>query len=162
MNPEQHQPSDEERKQRAVDLAIERTELAEGRTELARERTELAQERTVLAEKRTLMAQDRTLMAWIRTAVAMIGIAVGIYEVVVAVRGEGSDELDTASIAAAFLVGLGIFGLTGASVHFWLATTKLGRDLYPAWKFTFSFACVIIVVGVLLIIGLILGRPFAW
>jgi putative membrane protein len=151
MSPEQHQPSDEERKQRAVDLAIERTELAA-------ERTELAQERTKLAARRTLMALDRTFMAWIRTAVTLIGVGIALYELLSSLRPTGTPSgLASAEAVALFLISLGVFALAAATVHYWYVTGKLGRDLYPAWKLTLSVACVVMVIGVLLVIALAFG-----
>ena len=151
MSPEQDQPSDEERKQRAVDLAIERTELAQ-------ERTELAEERTKMAARRTLMALDRTLMAWIRTAVTMIGIGVAIYEFLRSTGQPGTPSgLASAEVVALFLISLGVFALAAGTVHYWYVTKRLGRDLYPAWKLTLSVSCVVMVIGVLLVIALAFG-----
>lgn len=108
-----------------------------------------------LAATRTVLAADRTLMAWIRTSLAMISAGFGIYKFL-----HGLQETETirplypmgARNLGLFLTSLGAGSLIAGIIEYVDLTRVLGRP--RAWlRPSFFVACVTLVVGILVLVG---------
>ena len=115
----------------------------------------------ILALDRTRMAAERTLMAWVRTALSMISFGFTIYKflqvlqeqsTVPALRPQAPRDVGLA------LTGIGTFAVATACVQYWKYIKKLRPDRpYKPWDLTFTVACLIALLG-LLVFGSILLR----
>ena len=119
----------------------------------------------ILALDRTRLAAERTLMAWVRTALSMISFGFTIYKFlqvlqeqspVPILRPQAPRELGLT------LTGIGTFAVIIACVQYWNYIKKLRSDQpYKPWDLTFTVACLIAILGLLMFGSIILRTgPF--
>jgi putative membrane protein len=119
----------------------------------------------ILAIDRTRLAAERNLMAWVRTALSMIGFGFTIYKVLQALQ-----ERSTVAVmrpqaprnAGLTLIGIGTFAVIVACIKHWKYVKKLRPDRpYRPWDPRFTVACLIALLGVLMLGSILLrSGPF--
>ena len=119
----------------------------------------LARERTDLAAARNLLAADRTLLAWIRTAVALIAFGFTIYRIMESFyksglayfpRSHGPRNLGLT------LITMGTFSLLAATIAYMRYVKLLGfHKRYDLWKVTVVVASLVVLIGILLLISIL-------
>ncbi len=115
----------------------------------------------ILALDRTKLASERTLMAWVRTALSMISFGFTIYKFLQVLQEQ--DKLHVLRPNAPrnlglALVGIGTFSVIIACIQHWKYVKKLRPDQpYKPWDLSFTVACLIGILG-LLVFGSIILR----
>ncbi len=114
----------------------------------------------VLALDRTRLASERTLMAWVRTALSMISFGFTIYKFlqvlqeqskVPVIRPQAPRDVGLA------LTGIGTFAVIIACIQHWKYVKKLRPDQpYKPWDLSFTVACLIALLGLLIFGSMIL------
>jgi putative membrane protein len=114
----------------------------------------------LLALDRTRMAAERTLMAWVRTALSMISFGFTIYKFLQVLQEQSTLPVmrpNTPRDVGFTLIGIGTFAVTIACVQHWKYIKKLRPDQpYKPWDLTFTVACLIGFLGLLMIVSIIL------
>ena len=110
--------------------------------------------RDILALDRTRMAAERTLMAWLRTALSMITFGFTIYKFLQVLLEESTVPIARPQAPrnlALMLIGSGTGALVIACVQHWTYISKLRPDQpYTPWDLTFTVACLIVLLGLLM------------
>ena len=114
----------------------------------------------ILALDRTRLAAETTLMAWVRTALSMISFGFTIYKFLQVVQGQSMVRTlrpHAPREVGLTLIGIGTFAVTIACIQHWNYVKKLRSDEpYKPWDLTFIVACLIGLLGVLMIVSIIL------
>ena len=119
----------------------------------------LARERTDLAAARNLLAADRTLLAWIRTAVALIAFGFTIYRVMESLHKSGMAVLilpHGPRNLGLTLIATGTFSLLAATIAYWKYVKALGfHNRYQFWKVTTVVALLVFFMGILVLFSIL-------
>jgi putative membrane protein len=120
--------------------------------------------RANLDVERALAALERTLLAWIRTALALIGAGFTIGAVLLSLVEQGKlvgVRPHAARNLGLTLVGLGVFGLLGASVEHRRAVRRITAGSGPRWSLGLTLATLLALLGALILSGLLFrAGPF--
>lgn len=112
-----------------------------------------------LASTRTVLAAERTLMAWVRTALSMISFGFTIYKFLHGMEAAGGIRLrrpEEPRNIGIFLAALGSASLLAGLVeHLQTLRHVEGR---PKPGATFYMACVVLVLGLVVFVGLVTQR----
>ena len=108
---------------------------------------------------RTRMAAERTLMAWLRTSLSMISFGFTIYKFLQVMQEQNKTTVlqpQAPRDVGLTLIGIGTFALTMACVQHWKYIKKLRPDQpYNPWDLTFIVACLIGLLGFLMLASVI-------
>jgi putative membrane protein len=118
-----------------------------------------------LAIDRTRLAAERNLMAWVRTALSMITFGFTIYKVLQAIQEHSTGPVlrpQAPRNAGLTLIGIGTFAVIIACIQHRNYVKKLSADEpYKIWDLTLVVACLIALLGLLMLGGIILrSGPF--
>jgi putative membrane protein len=115
----------------------------------------------ILALDRTKLASERTLMAWVRTALSMISFGFTIYKFLQVIQEQSQVPVlrpQAPRDVGLALTGIGTFAVIVACVQHWKYVKKLRPDQpYKPWDLSFTVACLIALLG-LLVFGSIILR----
>jgi putative membrane protein len=113
--------------------------------------------KTDLAVTRTVLAAGRTMMAWVRTALSMISFGFTIYKFLNGLHEAGTIHLrrpDGPRRIGLFLVVLGTGSLLAGIVEY-VQTIRRMPGARARLGASFYLACVVLVLGILVLVGLI-------
>jgi putative membrane protein len=119
-----------------------------------------------LALDRTRMAAERTLMAWLRTTLSMISFGFTIYKFLQAIEAQSKAPVlrpQAPRTVGLTLVGIGTFALIIACAQHLGYVKKLGAG-QPGkpWDLTFTVACLIALLGLVMFGNMFLrSGPFS-
>jgi len=111
-----------------------------------------------LAIDRTVMAADRSMLAGVRTSVSFIGFGFTIFNVLRVLQVNASVKVmrpGTPRNIGLFMLLAGTLPLVVEMIQYSRILTKLGRKNRIAFNPYFQMACVILLLGIILIIALI-------
>ena len=119
----------------------------------------------ILALDRTRLAAERTLMAWVRTALSMISFGFTIYKFLQVLQEQSTVPVSRPQAprdVGLTHIAIGTFALTIACVQHWKYIKKLRPDQpYKPWDLTFIVACLIGLLGFLMLASVIFrAGPF--
>ena len=111
-----------------------------------------------LAIDRTVMAADRSMLAGVRTSVSFIGFGFTIFNVLRVLQLNASVKVmrpGTPRNIGLFMLLAGTLPLVAMMIQYSRILTKLGRKNRIASNPYFQMACVILLLGIILILALI-------
>ena len=111
-----------------------------------------------LAIDRTAMAADRSMLAGVRTSVSFIGFGFTIFNVLRVLQVNASVKVmrpGTPRNIGLFMLLSGTLPLVAMMIQYYRILTTLGRTNRIAFNPYFQMACVILLLGIILIFALI-------